>query len=79
MVCRVDERPGGRRHGWQLKPMGQGLPIGGGRLRSRGCRLVHCLDEAVQPNGTRLGWWLELAHLIFAATRPEVAVTSASC
>src|ERR1700676_2913736 len=65
MVCRVDERPGGRRHGWQLKPMGQGLPIGGGRLRSRGRRLVHCLNEAVQPNGTRLGWWLELAHLIF--------------
>jgi hypothetical protein len=67
MVCRVEERPKGCRHGWQLEPSGHGFAIGGGRLRSRGGHLGHCINEAPQPNGTWIGWWLKLAHLDFSA------------
>ena len=67
-VCRVDECHRGRRHGWQLEPSGHGFAIGGGgRLRSRGGHLGHCINEAPQPNGTWIGWWLKLAHLDFSA------------
>src|ERR1700691_6256683 len=68
MVCRVDECPEGRRHGWQLKPIGQGLAIGDGRLCNRGGHLVHCLKEARQPDGTRLECWLKSAHWTFRST-----------
>ena len=68
MVCRVDECSEGRRHGWQLKPIGQGLAIGRGRLCSRGGHLVHCLNEARGPDDTRLECWLKSAHWIFRST-----------
>ena len=33
IVWLADERPWGRRHGWQLEPIGQGLAINRRRLR----------------------------------------------
>jgi hypothetical protein len=68
MICLADKRSDRCQHGWQLKPIGQGLAIGGGRRRGRGCHLVHCLNEARQPDGTRLDGWLGSTHWVFRST-----------
>jgi hypothetical protein len=57
-----------RRHGWQLKPIGHGPAIRGGRLRRRGGHLVYGLNEARQPDGIRLHCWQKSAHWIFRST-----------
>ena len=46
---------------------GNSSRLASGWLRSRGGHLVHCLNEAPQPNGTWIGCWLKLAHVIFRA------------
>ena len=57
--------PKGVGPGWQLEPSGHGCAVDGRHLRTGGSHLIHCLNEAPQPNGTWVGWRLKLAHLIF--------------
>jgi hypothetical protein len=59
--------PKGVGSSWQLEPSGHGCAVDGRHLRTGGSHLVHCLNEAPQPNGTWIGWRLKLAHLDFSA------------